>query len=148
MFVRHFGERLEAERTRLGLSQTALAEVCGVGKRSQQNYESDERVPDAAYLAALAEAGGDVLYVLTGSRAPGQLALDAAERVLVDSYRRCNAQAQSNLIQTAALLAAGLPGAAGASTGTSVAGSNNQVNSGAGAVQISGLGNARRTRKS
>jgi len=41
-----------------------------VQKRAQINYEKDERQPDAAYLAAVAEAGADVLYVLTGQRSP------------------------------------------------------------------------------
>ena len=36
--------------------------------------------------------------------------LDAAEQVLLDSYRRCGATDKQNLIQTAALLSAGLGG--------------------------------------
>ena len=39
-------------------------------KRAQINYEKDERQPDAGYLAAVAAAGVDVFYVLTGSRSP------------------------------------------------------------------------------
>lgn len=62
------GERLRQERDRLGLNQTAFAEVGGVQKRAQINYEKDERYPDAGYLAAIAAAGVDVLYVLTGQR--------------------------------------------------------------------------------
>ena len=62
------GERLREERDRLALSQPAFAEVGGVQKRAQINYEKNERYPDAAYLAAVAEAGVDVLYVLTGQR--------------------------------------------------------------------------------
>jgi len=60
------GAKLRAERKRLGLSQQALAELCGVTARSQRNYESGERLPDAAYLAALAAAGVDVGHVLHG----------------------------------------------------------------------------------
>ncbi len=63
------GERLREERERLGLNQPAFAEVGGVQKRAQINYEKDERHPDAAYLAAVAEAGVDDLYVLTGQHA-------------------------------------------------------------------------------
>lgn len=62
------GERLREERDRLGLNQTAFAEAGGVQKRAQVNYEKDERHPDAGYLAAIATAGADVLYILTGSR--------------------------------------------------------------------------------
>ncbi|KPM95207.1 hypothetical protein AOR11_24555, partial [Vibrio alginolyticus] len=42
------GERLKAERERLGLSQTAMAQVGGVGKTTQINYEKDARSPDAS----------------------------------------------------------------------------------------------------
>lgn len=108
------------------MSQQALAEQCGVTARSQRNYESGERLPDAGYLAALQAAGVDVLYVLTGERSGAHPAHDAAEQVLLDSYRRCNAQARQHLIQTAALLAAGMPPAsargAGSSGGQSVVG--------------------------
>ncbi|ASI69884.1 hypothetical protein BA022_15805 [Diaphorobacter nitroreducens] len=108
------------------MSQQALAEQCGVTARSQRNYESGERLPDAGYLAALPAAGVDVLYVLTGERSGAHPAHDAAEQVLLDSYRRCNAQARQHLIQTAALLAAGMPPAsargAGSSGGQSVVG--------------------------
>ncbi len=53
----------------LGLSQQALADRCNISARSQRNYESGERLPDAAYLAALATLGVDVLYILTGRHA-------------------------------------------------------------------------------
>ncbi len=61
-------DRLKSQREALGLSQQALAERCGISARSQRNYESGERVPDADYLNAVAAAGGDVLYVVTGVR--------------------------------------------------------------------------------
>lgn len=60
------GDRLRAERERLGLSQQELADLCGVTMRSQRNYEKGERQPDAAYLAAMAAARIDMLYVVTG----------------------------------------------------------------------------------
>ena len=62
------GQRLRAERERLGLSQTAFWGIGGGQKRAQINYEAGERQPDAAYLAAIAAAGADVLYILTGQR--------------------------------------------------------------------------------
>jgi transcriptional regulator with XRE-family HTH domain len=64
------GERLKAERERLGFNQTELAAKAGASKNSQYNYEKGERSPDASYLAAVAEQGVDVLYVLTGERKP------------------------------------------------------------------------------
>lgn len=63
------GERLKFERERLGFGQAELAEACAVTPRSQRNYESGERMPDAAYLSMAIVAGVDVIYVLTGDRA-------------------------------------------------------------------------------
>lgn len=106
----NFSERLRTERERLELSQQGLAEKCGVTARSQRNYESGERNPDSVYLAAIAAAGADVLYILTGQRTEGT-ASDPAEQVLLDSYRRCKPDAKANLIQMAALLSAGVDAA-------------------------------------
>ncbi|MGF6091100.1 helix-turn-helix domain-containing protein [Pseudomonas sp. 18173] len=64
------GERLKEERERLGFNQTEFAAKAGASKNSQYNYEKGERSPDAAYLAAVAEKGVDVLYVVTGERRP------------------------------------------------------------------------------
>lgn len=80
------GERLKAERERLGLSQTALGEMCGVQKRTQINYEKGDRSPDALYLAAFHAAGGDVMWVVIGDRTAPAL-LPPEESVLLDHYR-------------------------------------------------------------
>lgn len=130
-------DRLREAREGLGLSQQALAERCGVTARSQRNYESGERLPDAAYLATLVLAGVDVPYVLTGQRATGT-APDPAEQVLLDSYRRCKPAAKAKLIQTAALLSAGLDTAAPkrATRSTSGVQVGNQTSTHDGAVQI------------
>ena len=61
-------ERLREERIRLGLSQAQLGEIGGVQKQAQLKYEKGDRQPDARYLEAVAGAGVDVLYVLTGQR--------------------------------------------------------------------------------
>ncbi|TXH40010.1 MAG: XRE family transcriptional regulator [Burkholderiaceae bacterium] len=100
--------RLQEERKRLGLTQEAVAAQLGATKRSVINWEGGAALPGAEVLARYAAAGADVLYVLTGERSSAQPAHDAAEQVLLDSYRRCGAQARQNLIQTAALLAAGV----------------------------------------
>lgn len=50
------------------MSQTGFADLGGVQKRAQINYEKGERSPDAAYLSAVAGHGVDVTYVLTGIR--------------------------------------------------------------------------------
>ena len=127
------GNRLREERERLGLTQPVFAELAGAKKRTLIDWEKDVSSPTAVQLAQLAAAGADVLYILTGQRSSAQPAHDAAEQVLLDSYRRCGSQARQNLIQTAALLAAGLPGRAG--------GGGEQVNTASGAVQILGSKN-------
>lgn len=64
----NIGERLREERARLGFNQSDFAAFAGVAKTSQFNYEKGDRSPDAAYLAAVAEKGVDILYVVTGQR--------------------------------------------------------------------------------
>lgn len=60
--------RLKEERSRLGFSQEAFALLANAAKRAQVYYEKGDRRPDADYLSAVAEAGADVLYILTGRR--------------------------------------------------------------------------------
>lgn len=83
------GERLREERERLGLSQGAFGELGGVRANAQGNYEKGDRFPDAAYLAAVALQGVDVLYVVTGQRTPKpSSSLSGDESELVEHYRK------------------------------------------------------------
>lgn len=63
-----FCDRLREERNRLGLNQSDFAELGGVKLNAQVNYENGSRKPDSGYLAAISNAGVDILYVLTGTR--------------------------------------------------------------------------------
>lgn len=82
------GERLRAERERLGFSQEDFAAFAGAHRKSQGNYESGARAPDAEYLAAIAAAGADVHYILTGLRdAPPPEVISADERELLALFR-------------------------------------------------------------
>ena len=96
-------DRLREVREALGLSQQALAERCGITARSQRNYESGERLPDAAYLAAIAAAGADVLYILTGQRAggasapPPPRAVSEGDRILLENFHAAPAQVQAGV---------------------------------------------------
>lgn len=82
------GDRLLGERERLGLSQPAMADSGRVTMRSQRNYEKGERFPDAAYLAAIADIGADVRYIITGKRdGPVPEAMTSDERYLLERYR-------------------------------------------------------------
>ena len=121
------GERLREQRDALSASQTDLGKSGGVTKQAQINYEKGARFPDARYLAAVADRGVDVLYVLTGRRemkpmtqsmsmsGAGMVAeqgagystamtLQPKEQQLVLSYRKCSESGQAALLQMAAEL--------------------------------------------
>lgn len=130
-----FGDRLRMERERLCLSQEALGEIGGVKKLAQINYEKGKRHPDAEYLAAVAAAGVDVLYVLTGQRSPivtdqsyvstsrhmtenanpvthsvaaeplGEYRLNRREKALLENYRGSDEEGRRAMESTASALA-------------------------------------------
>lgn len=66
-----FGGRLAEERKRLGLKQAEFASLVGTDVPKQSLYENDRRELRADYLARLADADIDVVYVLTGQRSEG-----------------------------------------------------------------------------
>lgn len=127
-----YSDRLRDERKRLGLNQTELAALAGVQKGAQVNYEAGKRAPDADYLIAIAAAGANVLYILTGEReGPAPEVLNAEERVMLDYFRQA-----SPPIRKAALGA--LLSAAPAST---IGSTYSQHASGDGSIQIGSTGN-------
>ena len=80
---------MKEERVRLGYNQADFAAIAGVAKTSQFNYEKGERSPDATYLAAVAEKGVDVLYVVAGRRTPAVAdAISEAEADLLNHFRQ------------------------------------------------------------
>ncbi|WP_338107757.1 helix-turn-helix transcriptional regulator [Pseudomonas mediterranea] len=82
------GERLREERARLGLNQEAFALLGGITRNTQGSYEKGERNPDSVYFTAVAKAGVDVLYVLTGSRTQQAIeGMDETEAALLCRFR-------------------------------------------------------------
>jgi transcriptional regulator with XRE-family HTH domain len=67
-----FGTRLAEERKRLGLKQAEFADLVGTDVPKQSLYENDRRELRADYLARLAHADVDIVYVLTGQRSEGE----------------------------------------------------------------------------
>jgi transcriptional regulator with XRE-family HTH domain len=137
------GERLRQERERLGLTQPAFADAAGAAKRTLIDWEKGVSSPTAVQLGALAAVGADVLYIVTGQRSqvlPPAATLPRDQRALLNSYEMCSEPARKTLLQTAALLAAGMPpgGAPPSASGIS------QTNRGHGAVQIGHVGAPRR----
>lgn len=84
----NFGSRLKEERKRLGLNQAQLAELASTTNVSQSRYENGERSPDCDYLSRVAEAGVDVMYILSGRRDTSKLTPDEVD--LVRRYREAH----------------------------------------------------------
>lgn len=74
------GTRLRAVRKERKLTQTALAEIGGVGKYAQIRFEKGENIPNAAYLLKLYAIGIDTHYIMTGQ--PGAMSAEEAELLL------------------------------------------------------------------
>ncbi|MDO8065645.1 helix-turn-helix domain-containing protein [Janthinobacterium sp. SUN206] len=94
--MKYFFDRLKEERKRLGLNQDEFAALGGVKKGAQFNYENGSRTPDSDYLAAVAAAGVDVLYLLTGEHALS--ALPADEHELLTGYRKLDIRAKARVL--------------------------------------------------
>jgi transcriptional regulator with XRE-family HTH domain len=98
-----FGERLAEERKRLGLRQAEFAALVGTDVPKQSLYETGRRELRADYLARLAEAKVDVIYVLTGQRAEGEW-LDGGATALLDAYFALPVEMQRALVEFSASL--------------------------------------------
>lgn len=99
------GDRIKKVRGTLGVGE--FAEVLGVNRKTVTRWEADDALPDGGSLLALLQHfSANPGWVLTGDG--GAPALEAAEQLLVENYRRCTGPAKANLVQTSALLAAGL----------------------------------------
>lgn len=100
-----FGERLASERKRLGLRQAEFAALVGTDVPKQSLYETGRRELRADYLARLADAKVDVLYVLTGERSDGEWLAGGAS-ALLDAYFALPPEMQQALVEFAASLGA------------------------------------------
>ena len=111
----------------------------------QMGLEDDDAIA-ARDIAMGVGAGNQDVVISAIQRLRKELPAD--EQMLLDTYRRCTREAKANLIQTAALLSAGMA-APVAPPATPSVGDNHQVNSATGAVQVIGSGNKvlSRTRK-
>jgi len=63
------GDRLKAERDRLGWSREDMAGFGAVSNASQRLYDASNRVPAISYLLLLAKSGADFNYLLHAERA-------------------------------------------------------------------------------
>jgi transcriptional regulator with XRE-family HTH domain len=79
-----FGERLAEERKRLGMKQAEFAALVGTDVPKQSLYENDRRELRADYLARLASAHCDIVYIVTGRRSDGDWLGDGPSELLSD----------------------------------------------------------------
>ena len=77
-------DRLREARLQLRLSQEAMAKAGGVHRNTQANYEDGSRVPDAAYLARVSEAGADVRWIVTGEKSAPPYDVAELARALIE----------------------------------------------------------------
>lgn len=94
------GERLKAERERLGYTQPEFAELVGASKRTQIGWEQGRSVPDANALSTWSAEGLDVGFLLNGERANVATSqhLPPDEQLLLEAYRGLSATARKTLL--------------------------------------------------
>lgn len=113
-----FGERLKEARKALGWSQAEVAGIAGVSREYWGRCERGVSIPGSEVLAALAQHGVDVRYVLTGERdSRSPVVLSGDEQLLLEYYREA-----VPAVRKAAMAA--LQSGAAHSTGQSVVGDN------------------------
>lgn len=97
------GARLRSERLRLDINQSKMAEIGGVNRNSQSDYEAGKRPWSVAYMFAIRGAGVDVGFLLTGRRASEQLEDDETE--LLSCFRQLDPGERAAVIQVARSMA-------------------------------------------
>jgi transcriptional regulator with XRE-family HTH domain len=85
LFDAQCGERLRAERDRIGLSQQGVADQIGVQRAMLSRYERGIAEPGAGVLMKLASAGIDIAFVLFGARAAQVSSKGAESRAATDA---------------------------------------------------------------
>lgn len=88
-------ERLVEERKRLKLNKGQMASAGNVANSTYTNYEEGSRSPDGEFFAAIAAAGADILYILTGkhsfpAQAPSSLDVQTLEYVIASVESNLN----------------------------------------------------------
>jgi transcriptional regulator with XRE-family HTH domain len=93
-----WGGRLKEERKRLLLSQDASCALLGIkDPKTLRSWESGSTSPGMADLVVLMRHGFDVVYVLTGKRAPGLGLAEARAEYVLPSQRAAAEIAGMNL---------------------------------------------------
>lgn len=129
-----FFERLKEARKNLGLNQADAADLVGVTREHWGRCERGAAMPGGEVFMALANAGADVRYILTGKRdfePPPKLT--AEEETMLDYFKQATKEARKAALR--ALLSAA-PESNAPVSGQQVGGNNSLFSTGAGAIQI------------
>lgn len=87
-------DRIREAREAKHLTQEGFGMLAGVSKNTQNNYETGKRKPTVDYLEALAAAGVDVVYLLTGESDPRKL--PPREQEMLRVWRGLSAEHQDD----------------------------------------------------
>jgi len=89
--IQGIGARLREERGRLGMSQKALGEACGISLITQHRLETEQTAASTHYLQAAQRAGVDIGVVLSGQSGQGHATEDWAliRACIADIGRYC-----------------------------------------------------------
>jgi transcriptional regulator with XRE-family HTH domain len=85
--IEYVCNRLREERSRLGIAQQAVADLCEVHLKTAQRWELGVAMP-ADMLGVLGENGFDVQYICTGVRSKAQVVDDADAAFVSGRFRK------------------------------------------------------------
>ncbi|MBJ7440542.1 MAG: helix-turn-helix transcriptional regulator [Sphingopyxis sp.] len=102
-----FSSRFREERIRVSPKQLKFAELSGIDNTLVSALENGRQLIRAEHLARAAEAGVDVLYVVTGQRS-GALISDSESRLL-DLFRSLGTEAQAAVLVVVGCMAGDMP---------------------------------------
>lgn len=96
------GERLEAERKRLGYTAIEVYNSLDIAQTTYKGYETGKRDISAGLLAQLWDMGFDVLYIVTGVYAESA---SASDRVIQPRLIRLPENTDTNVLSDSLLVA-------------------------------------------
>ncbi|HEZ4471033.1 TPA: helix-turn-helix transcriptional regulator [Neisseria meningitidis] len=84
-----FANRLKVERKKLGLTQSQLAEKCGITREMWGKYERGQFLPNCEIIFSFCALGADVNFLFTGNRpSENSNELSKDELELLQNYRQ------------------------------------------------------------
>lgn len=97
----HVGDRLRAERERLGLRQEDAALVAGVTRAMWSRYERGEASPGSKVLLALVGQQFDLNFILGGAPVLTAATLDDHEEQVIANFRQTDDEGRWVIARTA-----------------------------------------------